>query len=745
MKKFLLLLLVSFFLITESNATILENVIIKGNNRISDETIKSIIDFKKNKNYTIDEINNFQKKLFKTNFFKVLDLKIDNKNLLINLEENPVIDFFYIKGAINKKREDELYNNLSLGQSKIYSEYLLLKDINKIKSIYQSAGYFEAEVNPEISIMEGNSLNLIYNIDRKKKFKINRIFFIGQKYFSSSELLNVVSSEESGWWKFFSNKSIPSTERIDYDIFLLKNFYQNQGFYNAQILSNEITKNTDKSVNLTFSINSGPKFYFSNYNIVDESFEISDQNKFEIEQIIKNNISSSYSKNKITNLNKQIYNFLNTNKIEFVNFKITENVVSENKIDINVFFSKGTKKFVNDIIIKGNRLTNENVVRRELEFSEGDSFENYKIEKSVNNIKNLGIFKDVSLQYDTNSSIEEIDLTIEVEEQPTGSISAGFGVGSAGAALSTNLNERNLFGTGTKADINLSAGSEKLTGSVNIVIPDFKNTDNDLGFNIFAINTEYENTGYDSKKIGIDLSTQYQIFEDIYFNPGIGLNLDDITVKSTASELYKSRAGDYITFRNFYSIISDNRDKIFKTTKGSRKIFKQALTLPPSDVLTIENDLSSSSYYSLTKDYILNYKIGFNLTNSIDDNNIKLSDRNFLSNRKLRGFESFGVGPFDGGEHIGGNYTAYASISSTIPNPLPEKWNANSILFLDTGNVWGVDFDSSKDSDKIRSSFGIGLEWISPLGPLNFTLSEVLTSASTDKEESFSFQIGSTF
>ena len=116
-----------------------------------------------------------------------------------------------------------------------------------------------------------------------------------------------------------------------------------------------------------------------------------------------------------------------------------------------------------------------------------------------------------------------------------------------------------------------------------------------------------------------------------------------------------------------------------------------------------------------------------------------------MSSKKLRGFESYGIGPVDGKDHIGGNYSFYSTIGSTFPNPLPEKWNADSIVFIDAGNVWGVDFDSSKDSNKLRSSVGIGLDWTSPLGPLSFTYAEVLSSASTDKEESFSFQIGSSF
>ena len=139
------------------------------------------------------------------------------------------------------------------------------------------------------------------------------------------------------------------------------------------------------------------------------------------------------------------------------------------------------------------------------------------------------------------------------------------------------------------------------------------------------------------------------------------------------------------------------------------------------------------------KDYSQGGKI------SIGDEDIKLSDRKFLRQSKLRGFESYGIGPKDGSDHIGGNYSAYASLSSTIPNPIPDSWNAKSIIFLDAGNVWGVDFNDSLDSNKLRSSAGLSLEWVSPLGPLSITMSENISKADGDLEESFSFQIGSNF
>ena len=220
---FKLLILIFLSTLVRSNETLEYNIV--GNKRISDETIKNIVNLKKNKNYNIEDLNNFQKKLYETNYFKEVSIKIKKNKINIIVSENPIIDFFYINGVINKKREDFFYENLLLGQNKIFSEALLKQDIEKIKDIFHAAGFFDVKVDTSISKISGNALNLVINIDRKEKYKINRIFFIGNKKYKSSRLYDVVSSTENGWWKFLSSSSLVNKGRIDFDKNLLKKFY----------------------------------------------------------------------------------------------------------------------------------------------------------------------------------------------------------------------------------------------------------------------------------------------------------------------------------------------------------------------------------------------------------------------------------------------------------------------------------------------------------------------------------------
>ena len=745
MKKFFVLVLFNLFIANSSLSNESNILKIIGNERITSNTIKETIDYNDKKKYSLEEINNIQKKLIETDFFSEVKVNVIKNIITINVKENPIIDFFYIKGIVRKDSEDFIYKNISLGNNKVFSEAKLKKDIDLIKDVLQKSGYYNVSVNTEISKLPGNVYNVVINVDQKNKYTIKNIYFIGDKKFSSSKLYDVISSTEDSWWKFLSSSSSINTKRIDYDKILLKEFYLDNGYFDVQINSSDINFLPNNSVEVVFSINAGQKYIFSKYKIIDDGKNLQKDDILNINKILNRRINGVFSKQKIRLTQNTINDYLNSKKIEFVKLNVIPRK-NQSNIELEYIFSSSKRNFVNFINIKGNTLTDEEVIRRSLFFSEGDSFANYKIAKSENRLKKTGIFSNVTTKI-INKSNELVDVEIKVEEQPTGSISAGLGVSTSGSSISTGIQEKNLFGKGINLSSNLNLGTEKISGSLDLKIPDFKNTDNTANFSLYALQTDFTNSGYESSVYGGGVSTSYEIYDDIFFRVGGSADVDTIDTNDTASDLYKSREGTYTSLKSFYSVNLDKRNRVITPTGGHLINFSQALAIPgASDITSIKNSINGSIYHQLSENYVLNLKGGFSSINSIDGKkDVKLSDRLSLNESKLRGFESFGIGPMSGNDHIGGNYSAYSSISSTFPNPFPDKWRASSIAFIDFGNVWGVDFDDSLDADKIRSSVGVSLEWNSPMGPLSIILSEPISSLSTDKEETFSFKIGGTF
>ena len=746
MKNSFLKILIIFIFVFNSKvlSATFDTVQINGNKRISNNTIIELINFKENKNYTSSDLNQMINDLYKSEFFSLVNFTIDKKKLIIKLKENPLINFFYIDGVLNKDREEELYENLNLAANKLYSESLLKKDIDFIEKIYLNAGFYDVQINPEIVELNDSTVNVLIKVLRNEKYKIKNINFIGNKHFKSSVLEDIIYSSEDGWWKFLSNSTTLNNSMIEYDKNLLKNFYLNEGYYDVQILSSDIEFTKTNQAIITYSIDAGKKYYFSDFKISDNNANINSKQNEEIIKIIKNGLKGNYSVKILSDLKKSIINYFNDNKIEFVDISIIPKKIDNKSIFVEFVTKVTDRKYINLITVKGNEITEEEVVRRNLTFAEGDSYVMHKLEASKRNLESTGIFKSIKTKVIKDEN-EKIDLEINLEEQPTGTISAGVGIGSEEASVQAGIEERNLFGKGINLNSNISAGTAKISGLVSLNIPDFKNTDRDAKFDFFAISTDYENAGYESKKVGSVISTNFETYENISFFSGIGLDRDSIETSSSASELYKSRAGDYMTYKFLYGASFDSRDRKFATTRGKFLKFNQSLSVPGSDIPYIDNNISGSFFHSLSENYVLNLKSSFNSINAFNDKDVNLSDRKFSTIRNLRGFESRGIGPKDGKDHIGGNYSAFSSLSSTFPNPAPEKWRAKSSIFFDAGNVWGVDYDSTLDSDKVRTSVGVSLDWFSPLGPLNFTLANTLNSADGDIEESFAFNIGSSF
>lgn len=742
LKLFLVQLFFLFFLYNLSNSAIINKVKVNGNRQISLNLILSKISFIKGKNYNDTELNTFQKNLFNTGFFKSVNFKVRDDILFINVNENPVIDFLYIYGDKNKDRIEKLYENIELKVGNIFSDYKLLNDISKINQLYKYSGYYNVKVEPTVKLVDQHKVNISIKITKNEKLKIKNVFFIGKKFFDSATLRDVVSTSESAWWKFLSTTSYVNDDRINYDKNLLKNFFKEESFYDAQVLSANIDILDNNFANIVFSIDSGSKYYFGDFNYNNLEF-FDNNNKKYLLTIFETLKNKKYSSKKTIFLKDKINEFLISNKFENLDFAVMERK-NKNKIDINIDFYNKKLPTIANISVKGNSITEEKVIRNNLLFSEGDLLTNYKISKSEDNLNNLTIFKNSKIIKNKIDN-DSINVQIEVEEQPTGSIMGGVGIGSNETAISFSVTEKNLFGSNITVNTDMSIGTEKIIGNFLLINPDYNDSGRLIKNNFFIQNTNYESVGYESKMVGDDISTKYQIYDDISLNLGVGFDYDTIKASSSSSLLYKSQEGNYKTFKLFYGLNNDKRNRKFKTTDGHILGFNQTMGIPGSDIPYIYNNLSGKYYYSISKDYILNLKSAISSINALDNKNVKLSNRLFLSSRQLRGFEPRSVGPVDGNDHVGGNYSYYGGVSSTFPNPLPEKWNATTLMFLDTANLWGVDYDDSKDSNKIRSSYGIGLDWTSPLGPVSFTLSNAISKASTDNDQKFSFQIGSVF
>jgi outer membrane protein insertion porin family len=718
---------------------------IVGNTRVNSITIESLVD----KKITIIDsiyINNLTKKIYDTDFFADVKISFSQDTLTINVVENPIVNFFYING-VKDSDLDQVNKIITLKENSIFSASKLKKDIEATREFLNATGFYQASINPEVIKVDNNQINLIINIDKKEISKIKNIYFIGNKYFSNSQLLDVITSSEDGWWKFFSTSAL-SEERIEYDKQLLKEFYRTKSFYDAQIESAFASVDKKNNFTLTYSINSGKKYKFGDYDLKVSGLALKDADINEVKNIFNSLLKNEFYSPLIVNkFNKQITNYLENKRFSNFEINIQEAKNAEDKINIIVQLNDGQKALISKINIQGNTITEEKVIRDNLFISEGDQLNSSKVKKSVDNIKSKQIFSKVDYKIEDSDKKNFKDLNLFVKEQPTGNISAGVGYGTNGGLFEASINERNFLGQGINLNFTGRLSSDVIRGELSYVDPNYNNSNKELAASLFSELDDYQNSGYQNKRAGTKFATKYEIYEDVFFRPNLGVQFDKLEVTGNASSLLRSRQGDFITTSFGYNFLHDQRDSRFNPTSGSLIYFDQNIATFFSDIPTVQTGVGATFYKELFSDkYIGSVKGRLANVTAFNDKDVKLSDRIFASSSDLRGFEQRGVGPVDSGDHIGGNNLATLSLKSTFPNPIPENLRATTFLFLDMGNVWGADYSSLiADSSKLRTTTGVAVDLTSPIGPLSFTYSFPLSKASTDKEQNFLFNIGSSF
>ena len=514
-------ILILFFLIFFKSHLLLADVIsdikVKGNNRVSSQTIINFSGITIGQDISQKQLNNSLKELYETNFFRNVQFDISNKILLIKVDEYPIVQEIIIKGVPAQKTIKKIKENLQLKEKNPFIESVIQNDKNKILNTFKQSGYYFVKIETKIEENSNDTVNIYYDIDRGKKAAISKINFIGDKKYKNRKLRSVITSEEDKFWKFISNRKYLDIERVNLDKRLLKNFYLDKGYYQVEI-SDAYSQIIDKeSFTLTFNIDSGEKFYFGDLELaLPPDF---DPNKFNsLNKIFKKLKNEKYSYRNIEKILDEIEAIALTENYEFINANVIE-TVANNMINFIFEIKESERVFVKKIDILGNNITSEEFIRNSLVVDEGDPFNKILHNKSINNLRSKGIFGKVESKIiDTDETgLKNIELTIE--EKPTGEIMAGAGYGSDGSTFSVGIKENNFNGKGIILESNLRLTEESIKGNFNYRHPNFMYSDRALSTSLDITETDkLSDFGYKSSLNSISLGTSYEQFENTFFH-----------------------------------------------------------------------------------------------------------------------------------------------------------------------------------------------------------------------------------
>ena len=732
-----------FLFFLNLSAEIIQKLDVKGNKRISGETIKVYGEITLGKDYSSFDLNKVLKNLYNTNFFEDIKISLDNGVLDILVKEYAVINNIDIQGEPSKRIKKKVLENLSLQPKESFIENNVSQDVNLMKKIYATLGYNFVNIESKIENFDSNRVNLIYFLDRGKKTNIKKINFTGDKKIKDKRLRDIIASEESKFWKFLSKNTFLNNNNIELDKRLLINYYKSLGYYDVQVLSSNAEISKENQTNLTYTINAGVRYRVMK--ITTDVSSVLDKNLFTpLQDSFKKTIGKYYSPFRVKKLLDELDLLIASNDLQFIEHSVSE-VLEGDSIEIKINIFEGKKQLVEKVNIIGNTVTEDTVIRSALLLDEGDPFSNLKLTQSIARIKSKNIFGEVEYKITNGLNKDQKIIEIKVEEKPTGEISAGAGIGTSGGSFSFSVAENNWLGKGVNVSTNIELSKQTFTGGFYVTNPNYNFSGNSLSYYVSNTSNNKPDSGFKNNIITTGIGTRFEQYRDVYVAPNLSLSHDVLEVQSTASKALKKQKGTFTDLSFEYSVTLDARDKVYAPTDGYISSFSQQLPIY-ADSPYLSNSYSFSKYQSLTPNALGRFKLFARAINGLDDKDVRLSKRKNLSSSRLRGFEAGKIGPKDGNDYIGGNYAIASNFEISLPNLLPEGTKTDVGVFLDLGNVWEVDYDKDlDDSNKIRSSAGINTDWLSPIGPLSFVFAQNISKASTDVTEFFNFRLGTTF
>ncbi|WP_421783631.1 outer membrane protein assembly factor BamA [Kiloniella litopenaei] len=726
----------------------IDNIVVEGTQRIEPESVRSYMEVNPGDTFDPVLLNRSLKSIFATGLFADVSLKRQGGDLIVVVVENPIINRIAFEG--NQRLDDEiLAAETSLRERVVFTRTKAQADAQKLLELYRRSGRFAATVEPKVIQLPQNRVDLVFEVVEGDRSYVTTVNFIGNREFSDGKLQDIVSTSETVFWNFLTDSDTYDPDRLTFDRELLRRFYLKEGYadFEVQSVIAELTSSRESFV-VTFTITEGERYKFG---VVDVESALKDFDPTTVEDQILPEENEWYNADLIDKTVDNLTDAVGDLGYAFVDVRPVPEKDTESKvIDLVFSISEGSKVYVERIDIEGNSRTLDKVIRREFRLVEGDAFNSSKLRRSRSRIQRLGFFQSVNVNNEPGSTPDRTVIKVDVEEQSTGELVFGAGFSSSSGPLgSIGIRERNLLGKGQDLRFNVALAGSGSEADISFTEPYFLDKEIAAGFDIFRITREEDSLAFDEKKTGAALRIGYDLSEEL--RQVLRYRFEHIEIEnidSDAAALVKEQEGTSIKSAISSTLTYDKLDSRISPTDGYLLTLENELAGLGGDVQHLKVTLGGTNYYSFTEDLILKTRAEVGNIIGLDEDT-RIVDRFFLGGDKLRGFKSGGVGPRDQGsdDALGGKHFYNGSVELTFPLGLPEEFGVKGRVFSDFGATWNIDGNDSgvDDSSNPRVSFGTGLTWSSPFGPLAMDLGFAALKEDYDETEIFSFSFGTSF
>ena len=790
-----------------NSAGVVRGIVINGTQRLEPETVRSYLELNTGDSFDRSRLDKALKALYASELFADVTIRDDNGTITVNVVENPVINRVIIEGA-KRVKEDKVREEIRLAPRQIFTRSKVSADVARILELYQRQGRFAASVEPKMVKLDQNRIDVVFEISEGPKAKVQQINIIGNKKFSDGELRSSMATQQARWYKPFSSSDSFDPDRMAYDQQKLRQFYLTEGYADFRVVSALAELTPDgKDFIITYVIDEGARYKFGEVNL--ES-QIRDIKAADFKALIPVKAGDWYNAQKIENTVTTLSETAGLLGYAFADVRPQFNR-DKDKLQMNVTFviNEVPRVYVERININGNVTTRDKVIRREFRLAEGDAFNSIKVKRSRDRLQGLGFFQEkLEIEQKPGATPDRIILEANVQERPTGQLQVSAGYSSLeGLILSLSIKQSNFRGNGQelRAGVNISSYSKSIDAGftepylfgrnlalgVDVFRKDYRS------FNYTSASSSDRRTTYSQTTTGFQVRTGFAITEYWAASLRYGLSYDQVSLDQSlyytngvcdplkAGRYLCDAVGNFTTSSLGYSVIYDSTNNRGRPSAGQRFSFSQDLAGVGGGVNYLRNRVNYDKWYALFgSGFVVNIggEAGYILPYGGQD--VRIVDRFYLGEPRLRGFGIRGVGPrvvrkptslVNGNvivsedektftnDAIGGQAYYLGRIEMQVPlGSSGAELGLRPSIFMDVGSLWKVTspilttvLPTSTsagfqefyygNSPKPRLSIGAGVSWNSPFGPFRFDLAKAILKQQGDSTQIFQFNVGTQF
>jgi len=746
---------------------VVKDIRVEGLQRVEPGTVFSYLPVQVGDTFTDEKGAEAIKALYSTGFFRDVQIQAQGSVLIVIVEERPSISRIEFTGM--KEFDQEIVRkslkSVGVAEARFYDKALIDKAEQELKRQYVGKGMYAAEVVATVTPLERNQVAVYFNIDEGPVAKIQEINFIGNQVFSEGTLKSEMQLKTGGWLSWYSKDNLYSKQKLTADLEAIRSYYLNRGYLEFVIESTQVSITPDKKgVFLTISINEGKKFTVKGVRVAGDTLG----KEAELMQLITLKPGDTFSSAKLTESTKAIAEILGSYGHAFATINPQPDVRRDlAEVDLTLVVDPGRRIYVRQVAISGNAKTRDIVIRREMRQFESSWFDSDKIDLSKKRLGRLGYFTETDITTeDVPGSPDQVDVKVAVKEKPTGAVTIGAGFSSTEKLiLSAGINQENAFGTGTSVGLNFSLGKINQSLTLSNYDPYFTEDGisryTDLYYRSSKPLYYAGDTDYQIKSVGsnIKFGVPYTEEDRIFF--GTGVEAFQIQTTLNTPQPYLNYAQDYgiappgypgtLTTYNIPLTAGwsrDGRDSALIPSSGSLQQLSAEVGTPAGNMTFYRLFGQYQKYHSFSKGNILSFNGEVGYGEAYGNNPFPITKNYYVGGiGSVRGYSPGSLGPqyynssIGRSQPTGGQSKIISNVEYTVPVPGSgvEK-TLRTFTFIDGGNAFGENINLV-----LRYSYGLGISWISPLGPLKFSYGIPYKSQPTDNIQRLQFQVGTAF